>query len=228
VRYKAIRRHLPAWLRRRLLAFEAAIQDAVQAFAASLPADARVLDAGAGEAAYASYFARQRYCGVDLAVGDPSWDYSRLDVIADLVALPFADGAFDACLNVVTLEHVPEPAVVLSEIARVLAPGGRLLLVAPQEWEIHQAPHDYYRFTRYGLAYLIRKAGLSPVRVEAVGGFFQLLARRLLNALQFFPGPFFVLAALVAAPLALVLPLLDRLDRQRDFTLGYICIAVKP
>jgi hypothetical protein len=64
--------------------------------------------------------------------------------------------------------------------------------------------------------------------VEAVGGFFQLLARRLLNALQFFPGPFFVLAALVAAPLALVLPLLDRLDRQRDFTLGYICIAVKP
>jgi len=199
----------------------------VQAFAASLPAGARVLDAGAGEGAYARYFSRQRYVGVDLAVGDPEWDYSRLDAIADLAALPFPDGCFQACLNLVTLEHVREPVTVLSEIARVLAPGGRLLLVAPQEWEIHQAPHDYYRFTRYGLAYLIERAGLRALSIEAAGGFFQLLARRLLNALQFFRGPWFAVAAVLAAPLALVLPWLDRLDRERHFTLGYICIAAK-
>ena len=48
-------------------------------FAASLPAGARVLDAGAGEVRHAPYFTRQRYCGVDLAVGDRTWNYSRLD-----------------------------------------------------------------------------------------------------------------------------------------------------
>ena len=40
----------------------------------------------------AHHFARQRYCGVDLAVGDAAWDYSRIDALADLTALPFRDG----------------------------------------------------------------------------------------------------------------------------------------
>lgn len=227
MRYRAIRRRLPRWLYRRLLAFEAAIEDAVSRFASSLPAGVRVLDAGAGEGVYARHFSAQRYVAVDLAVGDPSWDYSRLDVIADLSALPFPDGCFQACLNIVTLEHVREPARVLSEIARVLAPGGRLLLVVPQEWEIHQAPHDYYRFTRYALVWLLQQAGLRVETLEAAGGFFRVLARRLLNALQFFRGPAFALAALIVVPPALLLPWLDRLDRERNFTLGYLCTAVK-
>ncbi len=228
MRYRNIRRRLPRGLLRRLLPFEAAIEDAVKAFAASLPAGARLLDAGAGEGAYAGYFSRHQYVGVDLAVGDPGWDYSRLDVIADLAALPFPDGCFHACLNIVTLEHVRDPARVLGEIARVLSPGGRLLLVVPLEWEIHQAPHDYFRFTRYGVAYLLERAGLRMESLEAAGGFFRLLARRLLNGLQFFHGPGWALAALLVVPAALVLPCLDRLDRERNFTLGYLCTAVKP
>ena len=51
---------------------------------------ARVLDAGAGEVPPRAYFARQRYCGVDLAVGDRTWNYSRLEAVADLARLPFA------------------------------------------------------------------------------------------------------------------------------------------
>jgi len=227
VRYQAIRRRLPAWLRRRLLHFEAATEEAVARFAAGLPEGAWVLDAGAGEGAYARWFAGRRYVGVDLAVGEPEWDYSRLDVIADLAALPFSGGCFDACLNVVTLEHLPEPAQALREMGRVLRPGGKLLLVAPQDWEIHQAPHDYFRFTRYGLRRLLEGAGFRPVQLEEVGGFFRLLARRLLNALQFFPGAWWVAAALLLAPPALLLPWLDRLDRERNFTLGYICTAEK-
>jgi SAM-dependent methyltransferase len=129
---------------------------------------------------------------------------------------------------VVTLEHVSEPARVVAELARVLKTGGRLLLAAPQEWEIHQAPHDYFRFTRYGLGHLLAAAGLETERVEPVGGFFYLLGRRLLNALQFFPGVFFFLAAVFFVPAGLALPLVDGLDRRRDFTLGYLCTARKP
>ena len=157
--------------------------------AGALPAGARVLDAGAGEGQYAHYFARQRYCGVDLAVGDAAWDYSRPRRArrSDGAAL-FAPAHFHAAINVVTLEHLPEPARALAEIARTLAPGGRLLLAAPHEWEVHQAPHDYFRYTRYGLQYLLEKAGFEPIEIRAVGGYFRLVARRLLNGLQFFTG----------------------------------------
>ena len=86
--YSAIADHLPGWLSRYVLHFEAAIEDAVARFAQTLPAGARVLDAGAGECPHARYFTRQRYFGVDLAVGDRAWDYSRLDALADLACLP--------------------------------------------------------------------------------------------------------------------------------------------
>jgi SAM-dependent methyltransferase len=222
----------PHWLRgtpleRHVLHFEHAIETAVAGFAAGLPPGARVLDAGAGEGRYSGHFGRQRYVGVDLGVGDPAWNYARLDAIADLAALPFAAASFDASLNIVTLEHVADPLAALREIGRVLAPGGRLLLVAPHEWEVHQAPHDYFRFTRHGIEHLLAAAGFDEARIEPVGGYFRLLSRRLLNGLRFFRWPWWPVAAALLAPPALVLPLLDGLDRDPDFTLGYICTAQK-
>ncbi len=225
--YDRTRSLLPGPLRRYVQHFEAEIERAVTEFANSLARGARVLDAGAGEGNYKSYFDAQRYVGLDLGVGDAAWDYSRLDVVGDLAALPFRGGVFDASLNVTTLEHVRDPLRVLSEIARTLAPGGTLLLIVPHEWEEHQQPHDFFRYTRYGLEYLLREAGFSTFEIRPVGGFFRLLSRRLLNALQFFPGPLMILAAFFFVPPALVLPWLEPLDRRQNFTLGYICFAHK-
>ncbi|MBK9166912.1 MAG: class I SAM-dependent methyltransferase [Bryobacterales bacterium] len=232
MRYSAVAWRLPGWLRRHILHFEWSIEEAVSAFANTTKQGCLVLDAGAGEARHAAAFPHARYVGVDLAVGDPAWNYRRLDAIANLDALPFADRAFSRCLNIVTLEHVRDPQAVMDEIARVLAPSGRLLLIAPQEWEVHQAPNDYFRYTRHGLELLLGRAGLQPVALTPVGGFFRLLARRMLNALQFFAGGIrwlgFLPAAFFLVPPALILPWLDFLDRQRNFTLGYICVAMKP
>jgi len=227
LKYQAIERRLPAFLRRHILHFESAIDDSLSGFAATLPAGASVLDAGAGERVHAKYFSAQRYTAIDLGVGDTSWDYGKLDALADLTALPFREASFDACINIVTLEHVHEPACALLEIERTLKPGGYLLLVVPHEWEVHQSPHDYYRYTRHGVGYLLKKAGFSEFDIQPVGGYFRLISRRLLNGLQFFPGPLFFVAAIFLAPPALVLPWLDSLDRERNFTLGYICVARK-
>lgn len=218
-------RHLPRFLHRHILNFEARIEDAVMEFAAALPPGARVLDAGAGEGKHAVCFSRQRYCGVDLAVGDASWDYRHLHAVADLAALPFPEDCFEAAINIVTLEHVHEPAGAVAEIARVLKPRGQLLLIVPQEWEVHQAPHDYYRFTRYGVRRLLEGAGFVDIHVLAAGGYFRLLSRRLLSGLRFFHGLWNVPAVLLLAPPALLLPALDFLDRDRNFTLGYLCTA---
>ena len=218
---------MPAPVRRWVQHFEASIELSVAEFAQSLSPGARVLDAGAGEGNYKSHFSKYRYCGLDLAVGDAQWDYTRLDVLGDLSRLPFKDGTFNAAINIVTLEHVSDPAGVLCELARVLKLEGRLLLIAPLEWEEHQPPHDYYRYTRYGLEFLLKQAGFTEIAIQPVGGFFRLLSRRLFNALQFFPGPLMFLAAIFFVPPALILPMLDGLDHRRNFTLGYICRAQK-
>ncbi|HXK05445.1 MAG TPA: class I SAM-dependent methyltransferase [Verrucomicrobiae bacterium] len=229
MRYSGLAYRLPRFLKRHVLHFEVEIEDAVAAFAHGLPPLARVLDAGAGEGQYKRHFAKQRYCGVDLAVGDAAWDYGRLDAIADLSALPFRDATFEAAVNIVTIEHLREPGLALQEIARTLTPGGILLIAAPHEWEVHQSPHDYFRYTRHGLEYVLRRAGFEICQMRPAGGYFRLLARRLLNGLQFFSGGLrwvlFMPAAILLVPPALILPWLDFLDRERNFTLGYLCTA---
>ncbi len=222
---------LPGAFRRAALRIEAAVDDRVAGFAQSLPPATRVLDAGAGEGHHARHFAHCRYVGVDLAVGEAAWDYSRLDALADLALLPFPDRSFAAAINVVVLEHVPEPGRVVAELARVLQPRGRLLLIAPQEWCVHQAPHDYYRYTRYGLEHLLTAAGFQQLHIEPLGGFFTLLGRRLLDAILYFQGGWrwllFVPAALLCGPPGLVLPWLDFLDTRKDSTLCYSCLALR-
>jgi SAM-dependent methyltransferase len=220
---------LPRPVRDHLLYFEGMIERELQFFAQSLAAKVRVLDAGAGEARHAAVFAAQRYVAVDLAVGDTAWNYTKLDAVANLCALPFREGSFDAAINVVTLEHISDPARALCEIARTLKPGGRLLLAIPQDWEVHQAPHDYFRYTRYGIRHLLEQAGMEVLRIEPAGGYFRLLSRRLLNGIQFFKGGWrwllFLPAAACLAPPALLLPLFEKLDPEKNFTLGYICEA---
>ena len=219
---------LPVWLQRHVLHFEFEIEGAVSRFGGSLGEKARVLDAGAGECQYAVHFHHTRYTAVDLGIGDTTWSYVRLNAVADLLALPFHADTFDAALNVVTLEHVRDPARVIQELYRCLRPGGRLLLVTPLEWEEHQQPHDFFRYTRYGLDHLTRTAGFVDVDIRPVGGFFRLLSRRLMNSTQFFPGLWGLIPVVMLGPLAMILPALEPLDKVRNFTLGHICMARKP
>ena len=54
-------------------------------------------------------------------------------IAADLTRLPYADGSFDAIVLGWVLEHLPDPRPGLRELARVLRPGGKLLLMATED-----------------------------------------------------------------------------------------------
>jgi SAM-dependent methyltransferase len=225
--YSRLRSLVPTWLYRQVFFFEAEIEQRVAEFAQSLPPRTRLLDAGAGEGRFRSAFPHCRYCGVDLGVGDQSWNYSGLEALADLLRLPFRDQSFDAFLSVVTLEHVSDPGKAIAEMSRVAKPHARLLLVVPHEWEVHQHPHDYFRFTRYAVEHLLQQNGWRILTLRAGGGFFRLLSRRLMNALQFFPAPLMLLLAMIVVPLALLTAACDSLDQKQDYTLGYFVEAVR-
>jgi SAM-dependent methyltransferase len=219
---------VPSGLYRRLDPFESSIEDFVRDVAKNIPAGERVLDAGAGEGRFMPFFRHTRYVGVDFAQGDRSWDYSKLDVIGRLEALPFPDASFDHILSIVVLEHTPEPGLVLREFHRILRPGGTTHIVVPHMWEEHQRPNDFFRFTLNGMRYLLESAGIRVKKIEPVGGFFWQLGRRLMGVLGFAQqGWRWILFPFLAPIFGLVLPLwcyyLDFLDHDRAYTLGYIC-----
>lgn len=89
-------------------------------------------------------------------------------VIADGHRLPFADGAFQGVWIQAVLEHVLDPAKVVAEIRRVLAPGGVVYAETPFMQQVHEAAFDFTRFTRSGHRWLFRD--FEEIRAGNVGG----------------------------------------------------------
>jgi SAM-dependent methyltransferase len=227
------------WVRERVCVDDYQLAQFVHQAASQIPPGSLLLDAGAGEGKYKSEFAHTRYIGVDLAVGDIEWDYGGLNATSDLISLPFDHNTFNAVICIQVLEHVSEPLAVLKEICRVLEPGGRLFLTAPQSWHKHQKPHDFYRYTSFGLRYLAEKAGLEIEFIQPMGGYFWFLSVQLQNANHWiFPRGMrgrrwtWPLRALLGLIFQLLVPLilfyLDPLDQVKDETFGHLCIAAKP
>ncbi|MDW8395773.1 MAG: methyltransferase domain-containing protein [Anaerolineae bacterium] len=148
----------------------------------TLPTQARILDAGAGEAPYAGLFAGLRYHATDRKPLSP-----KLNYVCDLAALPCRDQIYDVVICTQVLEHVREPKQVLAELSRVLKPGGQLWLTAPFFFAEHMHPYDYYRYTRYGLIYLLEQAGLETLQVEPLEGYLGTLAYECETAARHFP-----------------------------------------
>lgn len=230
---------LPLFLKRRINPLKYEVED----FAVSSAGDRQgllVLDTGAGESGLRKHFSRSRYIALDLAAGDQEWDYTGLDVIGDLHKVPIAGNMADIVLNFQVLEHVHSPGEVIKEFYRLLKPGGRLILTAPQGWHEHQQPHDYFRFTRFALEMMMGKAGFTDINIAPMGGYFRYIGMWLsfVPKILFLPRSLparillFPLEILSLGVFSFLLPLfcncVDGLDRKKEFTLCYKCSATKP
>lgn len=91
------------------------------------------------------------------------------DVIAVAEALPFHGGIFDAVICSEVLEHTRDPRVVLTEVSRVLRPGGRLLIAVPFLYQIHASPHDFGRYTDFFWRSVLETHGFTVERLEKQG-----------------------------------------------------------
>ena len=118
------------------------------------------------------------------------------------------------------------------ELSAALRTGGQLLIVVPTMWEEHQMPHDFYRFTRHGIARLLEEAGFEIVEQFPIGGYFWFMGRKSIDLLEFFQQtPRWVLWPLLVIPFGFIIPAfcrhLDWLDRDKFYTIGQVCLARK-
>lgn len=142
-----------------------------------------VLDIGCADRSLAKCLPQGcRYVGLDYYATVAAFYSTCPDVFGDACALPVRSACMDGVMLFEVLEHVPDPQKVLAEIARVLRPGGVLLVSVPFMYPIHNAPFDFHRFTRHGLEHALNAHGfdveiIQPrLRALEVGGLVMALA----------------------------------------------------
>lgn len=155
------------------------VEKPLQATLSGLPAGASVCDIGAG-----GRRVRPDAVCVDIAPGP------NVDVVADSHDLPLEDGRFDLVICTGTLNLCREPDRVLSEIARVLKPGGLVHLEVGMFQPYNPEPEDYWRWTLPGLRLLHDRCGFDEVRSGAhIGPMSALAASGTYLVGRLFEGP---------------------------------------
>lgn len=140
------------------------------ALKSSLEPGTRILDIGAGECKYKPFLAHCDYVSFDFAQTGSQYDFSKLDVIADALAIPFDDESFDATMSFAVLEHVPSMEIATREMARILKPGGECHVLVPLVRPEHMVPFDFFRATRYGMEKLLTESGLEILACKESNG----------------------------------------------------------
>lgn len=214
-----------------------------------------LLDAGAGFGRYRKELSKAQYVATDFAKIFHADSQNNMDFVCSLDNIPQKDNTYDVIVNTQVLEHVEFPQKVMCEFNRVLKPGGRLFLTTNQTWMVHGAPFNFYFYTKYGLASLLKEAGFETVFIKPRGGmlwvfakfinilpqylFYQLcygsfkreaykkpqLRHPIRAAILYIP---YVLAQwFISIPIPFILFFCDKLDHQKDATLGYSVFATK-
>lgn len=212
-----------------------------------LPAGVDLLDAGAGEQQYRKFCSHVNYVSQDFALytgaGDHTglqtgeWDYKKLDIVSDIVSIPVHDSSFDVVLCTEVFEHIPEPIKALQEFARILKPGGKLILTLPVCSLTHFAPYYFYNgFSRYFLSRYIEDNNMTVCEMNYNGNYYEFLAQELhripymANRYSNFRSPFFkYLVKCFLIPLMMMLNYLSKRDTGSTelLSMGIHVVAIK-
>lgn len=156
-------------------------------FAKKIPRDSFVLDAGAGNMPYRNLFEHTNYESADFRqVG--SNESNKITYVCDLQNIPVENSRFDFIIFNQVMEHLPEPALVLRELNRILKDKGKVLYTAPLFYEEHMVPHDYYRYTQYGINHLFSQADFSIDEIDWLEGYFGTVAYQFDTMSRYIPS----------------------------------------
>jgi len=168
------------------------------------------------------------HVGVDHAMTHHNKD--NIDLFGDAYNIPEQDGSFDSAICTAVLEHLEEPGLALQECHRVLRSGGVAIYSAPLIWHVHEEPRDFYRYTKYGLNYLLEKAGFEILELKALSGFWVTFGQLFVYNIYRYNKwpinwtPIIPLIGLIIQAISFVL---DKLDKSERWTWMYMVVVEK-
>ena len=136
-----------------------------------------VADVGSGRAPYRHAIEAKsnvtKYITIDHPEATEFYDKDYpLDIKADISeTIPMADKSVDTAVLLMVMEHLPQPSAALAELYRILKPGGVIILSTVMTHPVHDAPFDFYRYTRFGIERLLKDNGLSIIQQGWEGAF---------------------------------------------------------
>jgi len=154
-----------------------ALNESLKLFTGSL------LDIGCGKMPYKNYILKNsnvsKYVGLDIENALNYDSKIKPDATWDGKTMPFENQSFDCAFGTEVLEHCPEPELVLKEVYRVLKPNGVFFFTVPFLWNLHEVPHDEYRYTPFSLERHLKNSGFVDVNIKATGGWHASMAQML-------------------------------------------------
>lgn len=150
------------------------------------------------------------------------------DVVMDVRDLSFGNEVFDRVFMFEVLEHVPEPHVAIAEIHRVLKPGGKVYVSTPFVFGIHDEPHDYFRYTKFGLKFLFQD--FDEIEVRERNSYYEticVLMLRLTMSEDKASRNFGILSALLLGFFHPIVFLFSKVIKNNKATTGYTLKAKK-
>ena len=133
-----------------------------EAFIKKYASDGKTLDIGCGNDIYRSYFPNCTTLDIEARPD------VHVDIIADVHNLSMIQNAtYDVILCAEVLEHLHTPAKAIAEMRRILRPNGMIILTTRFIFPLHDVPHDYYRYTKYGLRHLMQDFTIIELVEEA-------------------------------------------------------------
>lgn len=191
----------------------------------------RMIDIGCGIKPYKRLLAPFITEHVGLDHKDSYHDASNVDLFGSAYQIPVEDASFDSALCSAVLEHLEEPEQALRECHRVLKQGGIAIYSVPFIWHLHEEPHDFYRFSKYGLEYLFRKVGFEVVEIRALSGFWVTFGQLFVyNMYRINRGPLRWLRIIDIMGLFVqgLSYYIDRMDKTEQWTWMYLVVVRKP
>ena len=193
-------------------------------------AHGRLIDIGCGDTPFRNQLppAVVQYDTLDLNVKRD--DITYIGSVMDMHMIK--DASYDSAMCFEVLEHVPNPFIAIREINRILKNDGLLIISVPHMWPIHEAPHDYLRFTYYGLKHILQENQFKIVSMENSGGILTYIGHNVTSLILCLVWGvpilkhlvFFLVKWLIVLPCAFID---DKVIRSEMAPLEYLCIAKK-